>query len=134
MNPLTYDPCLMSNDDAVIGLQTDDSLIVATSDFMKKEQFELDKAKLLAKPVERLSHEHPLDFNGVHITLTDEDRIRLSQSKHIGRITLLRESFTKNDYVAQRALGAYVATVSQPEALFSLSYAAQITDPTWKDV
>jgi hypothetical protein len=133
MNPSTYDPCLMSNDNAVIGLQTDDSLIVATSEFMKKEQFELDKAKLLAKPVEQLSHEHPLNFNGFHITLTDEDRIHLSQSKHISRITLLRENFTKNDYVAQRALGAYVATVSQPEASFSLSYAAQITDPTWKD-
>ena len=46
---------------------------------------------------------------------------------------MLRESFTKNDYVAQRALSAYVATVSQPKALFSLSYAAQITNPTWKD-
>ena len=78
MNPLTYDLCLMLNNDAVIRLQIDDSLIVTTLDFMKKEQFELDKAKLLAKPVERLSHEHPLDFNGFHITLTDEDRIRLS--------------------------------------------------------
>uniref|UniRef100_A0A093UWB3 Transposon Ty2-OR1 Gag-Pol polyprotein n=1 Tax=Talaromyces marneffei PM1 TaxID=1077442 RepID=A0A093UWB3_TALMA len=36
-------------------------------------------------------------------------------------------------YVAQRALGAYIASVSQPEALFDLSFAAQTTQPGKKD-
>ena len=29
--------------------------------------------------------------------------------------------------------GAYIATVSQPQAAFALSYAAQITEPTYED-
>ena len=35
----------------------------------------------------------------------------------------------KDQYVAQRARGAYITTVCQPEAAFDLSFAAQITDP-----
>jgi hypothetical protein len=31
---------------------------------------------------------------------------------------------TDQDYIAQRARGAYVATVSQPESAFGLSYTA----------
>ncbi|KAF1985596.1 hypothetical protein K402DRAFT_394577, partial [Aulographum hederae CBS 113979] len=56
-----------------------------------------------------------------------------SQQKQTSCIRLLDSTFTKADYVKQRALGAYVATVSQPEASFALSYAAQITEPTWDD-
>lgn len=41
---------------------------------------------------------------------------------------------TKDQYVAQRARGAYVASVCQPEAAYDLSVAAQATDPTEKDV
>ena len=40
---------------------------------------------------------------------------------------------TKEQYVALRARGAYVATVSQPEAAFDLSAAAQVTDPLKED-
>ena len=36
---------------------------------------------------------------------------------------------TKEQYVAQRARGAYVASVCQPEASFDLSSAAQHTNP-----
>ncbi len=36
-------------------------------------------------------------------------------------------------YVAQRARGAYIATVSQPQAAFALSYAAQIIEPIYED-
>ncbi|KAI1007326.1 hypothetical protein K3495_g907 [Podosphaera aphanis] len=36
----------------------------------------------------------------------------------------------KAQYISQRALGAYVATVCQPEASFDLSRAAQITNPS----
>jgi hypothetical protein len=41
---------------------------------------------------------------------------------------------TKEQYVAQRARGAYIATVCQPEAAFDLSTAAQAIDPTDDDV
>lgn len=36
---------------------------------------------------------------------------------------------TQEQYVAQRALGAYIASMSQPETSFDLSFAAQTTDP-----
>ena len=39
----------------------------------------------------------------------------------------------KDQYVAERARGAYIATVSQPQAAFSLSFTAQTTQPTTDD-
>jgi hypothetical protein len=41
---------------------------------------------------------------------------------------------TKGQYVMQRARGAYIATVCQPEAAFDLSSAAQITEPSKDDI
>jgi hypothetical protein len=38
----------------------------------------------------------------------------------------------KDQYVAKRARGAYIATVSQPEAAFDLSFAAQVINPKEK--
>lgn len=46
---------------------------------------------------------------------------------------MLEKNFTKEQYVSQRARGAYIATVSQPQAAFDLSFAAQVTAPTWED-
>jgi hypothetical protein len=128
----TYDPCLLYRKNATIGLQTDDSLIVATLDFMKTEEREIRKARFLCKPIEKLSPERPLEFNGFVIGITHRG-IQITQNKQISRIRLLSSDFTREDYIKQRALGAYIATVSQPEASFALSYAAQITEPTWDD-
>jgi len=35
----------------------------------------------------------------------------------------------KDQYVAQRARGAYIAIVYQPEAAFNLSFMAQVVNP-----
>jgi hypothetical protein len=43
------------------------------------------------------------------------------------RGTVRRNVSTNDQYIAQRARGAYLATVSQPEAAFDLSFAAQTT-------
>jgi hypothetical protein len=40
----------------------------------------------------------------------------------------------EKQYIAQRARGAYTATVCQPEAAYDLSSAAQVTQPTDDDV
>ena len=40
---------------------------------------------------------------------------------------------SKDQYVAQRARGAYKATLSQPEAAFDLSFAAQVINPKEDD-
>ena len=39
----------------------------------------------------------------------------------------------KDQYIAQRARGAYIATVSQPEAAFDLSFTAQVVNPKEND-
>lgn len=117
---------------AIIGLQTDDSLIVATPEFMVTEEFELDKAHILSKPVEKMTNDHPIDFNGFRITKT-KCRLIITQEKQIKKIQLLDKTFTKEDYVQQRARGAYIATVSSTQAAFALSYATQVTEPTSND-
>jgi len=46
----------------------------------------------------------------------------------------LRQAVTpKDQYIAQRARGAYIATVCQPEASFDLSFAAQVVNPKEED-
>lgn len=128
MIPSTFDTCLLFNKDmtAIIGLQTDDSLIAGTTEFMEIESRELDAANLMAKPCERLTTEQPLDFNGFVITINDNSldditALRTNQIKQAKKIQLLPKTFTKEQYVAQRARGAYIATVSQPQAAFALS-------------
>ena len=39
-----------------------------------------------------------------------------------------------DQYVAQRARGAYILTVCQPEAAFDLSFAAQVTNPQEENI
>ena len=134
MTSSTFDPCLLYRNDklALVGLQTDDSLIASNAEFMVLEDRELKKAKLLAKPVEKLTPTHPIYFNGFIISLSN-GQIQIKQLKQCKAIKLLEKDFTKEDYVSQRARGAYVATVSQPQASFDLSFAAQVTEPTWAD-
>lgn len=40
----------------------------------------------------------------------------------------------QNQYVTQQACSAYIATISQTEAIFDLSFVAQVTDPKEKDI
>ena len=46
---------------------------------------------------------------------------------------MLCKDFRKENYISQRARGAYIATVSQPQASFALSLAAQNVNPTDND-
>ena len=50
----TFDDCLLYRLDgsALVGLQTDDSLIAATPKFITLKEAELKKAKFIAKPTE----------------------------------------------------------------------------------
>ena len=77
----------------------------------------------MAKLVEKLTLDTPIDFNRFIITLSG-DKITISQQKQIESIQLLEKDFTKEQFVSQRARGAYIATVSQPQAAFDLSFAA----------
>jgi hypothetical protein len=136
----TYDPCLLykplrnqNSSFGVVGLQTDDTLFVANKAFIDQEQNQLQKAKFLAKDREMLSATTPLSFNGMIIKLVGK-KISITQSKQAKNIKLLSlENISKDQYVAQRARGAYIASVCQPEAAFDLSFAAQVINPLTDD-
>jgi hypothetical protein len=135
----SYDPCLLSALDlsafddsiyAIIGLQTDDTLLTYNIVFKDKEQEELKKAQFPAKPLQKLAINSPLKFNGMTLTKSPEGSITISQSFHTKKITLVNtDNPTREQYIAQRAQGAYIATVCHPQVAFGLSYAAQSTDP-----
>jgi hypothetical protein len=59
----------------------------------------------------------------------------MAPSSTISTKGTVRKSLSPQEqYVAQRARGAYIAAVCQPEASFDLSFAAQTTSPTEDDI
>ncbi|KAI1002367.1 hypothetical protein K3495_g5833 [Podosphaera aphanis] len=76
-----------------------------------------------------------LVFNGTKISYKDTD-IRIQQKGQIKAIELVNNNSptAKDDYRKQRARGAYVASICQPEASYSLSAAAQHQDPTATEI
>ncbi len=131
----TYDPCLLitttENAFGIVGMQTDDTLILGSEEFSILENDELTKANLSAKPKEVLCSNTPLIFNGCILT-QHEDVVELHQKEQAKKLKLVdakSENF-KHEYMEQRARGAYIATICQPEAAFDLSVAAQHQNPT----
>jgi hypothetical protein len=141
MSQSSYDPCLLftpyssTKGQGIVGLQTDDTLIVCDATFRDKESTELKKAGYLAKPREQLTTAHPVTFNGACITKTT-DFLSIAQPRQTQKITILPINSTRQQYIAQRARGAYISSVCQPQVAFGLSYAAQSTDkiPSKDDV
>ncbi len=153
MQVSTFDPCLLSTCGkgkgiGIIGLQTDDTIILADDEFAATEEEELQRAGFTAKAREQLTASNPLRFNGGEIKLHENGSITLAQPRQCQNLQSVSEqatdiSTTRNvtrrkasmqeQYIAQRARGAYIATVCQPEAAFDLSIAAQTTTPTMDD-
>jgi hypothetical protein len=151
MEQSTYDPCLLytlSNGLGIVGLQTDDTLFLADQTFADAEETELQEAKFLAKPREQLTEQTPIKFNGGLITQKGNS-IQLTQERQAQNLkpvtakpTDLTSSRgetrktvnTKDQYAAQRARGAYIATVCQPESAYDLSFAAQAVDPQEENI
>jgi len=132
----TYDPCLLvtnggPDEFGIVGLQTDDTLAIGTSKFSGAEDVALYKANFRAKPKNRLSEEVSLEFNGCTLTLQG-DTISLTQKGQGAKIESidLKAADRAQKYMEQRARGAYIASICQPEASFDLSAAAQIQQPT----
>lgn len=111
----------------ISGLQTDDTLFLANLSFARLEQ---NKMTFLCKEREKLTNDRNLKFNGSLIQL-EKGTINLSQKSQCDKI---KSAIDKNSYIAQRARGAYVATMCQPEAAYDLSFAAQIRDPQITDI
>ena len=137
----TYDPCLLysSSSFGIVGMQTDNTLILADNNFASTEEDAIRSAKIMTKDKEHLTPAHPPKFNGTQIKL-DLNGIVLIKKSHIGGIFpvtdhaadstsskgITRKKLSpKEQYLAQRAKGAYIASVCQLEASFDLSRAAQ---------
>jgi hypothetical protein len=139
MTTSTYDPCFLISTTkdkfGVVGMQTDDTIILADDRFASLEDDELTKANLLAKPKEKLTPESPLVFNGCVLTHTGTT-VSLRQKEQGKKIQLIdiNAADFKQKYIEQRARGAYIASICQPEAAFDLSVAAQHQEPTKDDV
>jgi hypothetical protein len=145
----TFDSCLLHidfiNHFELVNLQTDDTLIFADDEFVALEEKKLAHAHLTFKKREKLNLIISIKFNDELIILADDDNdkfLLLIQSKQFDQIKLINLSFSinltssreeikkmitlKDQYIAQEARDAYIATISQFEASFDLSLAAQI--------
>jgi hypothetical protein len=140
MKVSTYDPCLLYTTDgpenfAITGMQTDDTFTFATQPFSHKEEEELRKKNFRAKPKTILTPEQPIEFNGGRISLEGEN-ITFVQKGQASQLSLVdpRAEDAPQQYIAQRARGAYIASICQPEASYDLSAAAQVKEPEEKDI
>ncbi|KHJ36427.1 hypothetical protein EV44_g3709 [Erysiphe necator] len=133
MQSSTYDPCLLITEGDILGLvgmQTDDTLILGDNLFSELEE---RKLQFTAKPKQKLTRDKPLIFNGCILTLNDDFSIHMTQKNQGKKIDLV-EDIDSKVYVQQRARGAYIASICQPEACYDLSVAAQTKNPSKDDL
>ena len=107
----------------IVGMQTDDTIILGDDQFSALEEDELVKANLMAKPKEKLNLTTLLLFNGCILSL-NKDSITLRQKGQGKKINIININSLKQRYVEQRAREAYIASIYQPKALFNLFIAA----------
>ena len=123
-------------------MQTDDTLIIVDNDFASNEKVATKKGKIMTKDREYLTYTPPIKFNGTQIKL-DSDGIVLTKESHVGVVFLVTDDDAdstssrgitkkklspKEQYLAQRARGAYIASVCPPEASFDSRRAAQTVE------
>ncbi len=157
MIPFTYDSCLLYTPTSfqtglgIVGMQTDDTLILADQSFAAVEEEAVHSTKIMTKAREQLTSTNPLKFNGTRIERIGPDGvIYFRQETHIQGIQLVNSTestiitsargkiramlILRDQYIAQRARGAYLASICQPEASFDLSRAAQSIEITSDDI
>ncbi|KIN01236.1 hypothetical protein OIDMADRAFT_54369 [Oidiodendron maius Zn] len=128
-------------DFGIVGIQTDNTLILCNDTFTINKINKLKKAQFLSKERELLTQLYPLKFNGSNITLKKEGSIALIQERQYKNLQLVAIYTTdlanargaiykavtpKDQYIIQRTRGAYITTVLQPEAVFDLSFTIQV--------
>lgn len=114
----TYDPCLPITDGtiegnfAIVGMQTDDTLMLATQQFIDAEEAIRERAQFRAKPTTRLIEDNLLEFNGCTLTM-DGESIILKQKGQGQKIKVIdfKAPDRAQQYMEQRARGAYIAFI-----------------------
>jgi hypothetical protein len=81
----TYDPCLLvTNSDidvfGIVGMQTDDTLMLGTAAFLSLEEKKIQKAQFRSKPKAALTLEVQLDFNGCTLTMNASNASNASKT------------------------------------------------------
>lgn len=125
----------------ILGLQTDETLVLVDKDVAAQEEIELKKAKFIAKKRNLLIEMELLNFNGGDrskendtnsICLTQEMQCQNLKSVNseptdfVGTRSKTRKAVSQLDqFISHRARGANIASLCQPEASFNLSSAAQ---------
>jgi Reverse transcriptase (RNA-dependent DNA polymerase) len=154
MRMSSYDSCLLlttseSGGRGIIGLQVDDTIMLADDDFCRAEQAAMDAAGFATKSIVKLVPGTSEKFNGNEVMLHVDGTITITQERHckaLNPVTLAPQDLStargntrknatmQEQYIAQRARAAYVAISCQPEACVDLSMAAQTTSPTPEDM
>jgi hypothetical protein len=112
----TYDPCLLitTTKDAfgIVGIQTNDTLILASDEFSQKEDSELTQANLRAKPKTTLTSDELIIFNKGVLSIKG-DTVVLQQKRQGDKLKQVdtRKPTYRQNYIEQRARGAYITTV-----------------------
>lgn len=144
MSTSTFDPCLLvSNPTAtgfgLVGIQTDDTLILSSPSFKTAEYKAIEDAELRGKVPQGLTPKDPLDYNGCTIHMVGQmdgnGYLHIVQKGQGLKLETIDKTDKNRDhrYLEQRARGAYISAICQPEAAFDLSVAAQAQQPTDED-
>lgn len=133
MQTSTYDPCLLISKPratgfGIVGMQTDDTLGLSDRAFADNDAKEL---RFKAKDKQVLNIDNSIDFNGCIVKIDDNGTITLRQKKQGEKLEIAQDY---KSYVQQRARGAYIATICQPEASFDLASAAQAAEPSKEEI
>ena len=139
MRELIYDSYVLFSFNPVfciVGMQgTNDTFILADNNFANIEKVTIESAKIMTKNKSYFTLTHLLKFNGAHIRL-ELNGIVLTKDSHLGGILLLTNNVAdstssrrikrkklslKEQYLAQRAKGANIASMYQQKVSFNLS-------------
>lgn len=116
---------------AITCLQTDDTASLANTKFLEDEQKHASAFK--SNPLEILQDGKSMKFNGAVLSKL-QNRYSLTAPSHVSKMKVIeKEIASKEEYVSQRARGAYIASVCRPDLSFRFSYAAQFLDPQEPD-
>ena len=103
----------------------------------------------MIKERECFSTTNSIKFNGMRIKFQKNETIIIKHASYVENISSIKNQnflfisskniikkklISKNQYMTQRARGAYVTSICQLEAFFDLAYAAQITNIILNDI
>jgi len=139
MTASAHDMCLLYTENAtsrdkakepaaLTCLQTDDSLILCNDAFAKLES--KMSSRFECKAISKLAEGVPLKFNGTVATKNGKYiALRADVSSRNVLNTIDVSPVKKDQYVSQRARGAYISSVCRPDLVFGFASAAQFTNP-----